>query len=847
MLICPFCGETALYAYDDIAREDVWLNCDGCSAHGNIITFAAQIWKISVSAAVDRFADEKLCARNIGNEDYIAELCKQTTQLQKFEELWTEAENQLWSVGSDMTVHKLRDFGVSKEIDCRGLIGVVEEPQLAAAYSAVGKAYPRHMRNGEPLLVFPYYDLPGRISGLLLLKYGPEFDVKRAFLPMANKASLKAEAGYYMLKTALMPPHPTIKNSQIIVDDPVWAIKAQTTQLRHGLPFLPICAGYAGFEAVSLGTSWLSFPHTRKFFYGRNLTSELISQAAGCRGYVCPAPPETSCQPATPSRTVKRIAAICKYAVTWQAALGEVFNNMNPIAAKAFASRLTIQRDKLGQFLRSKTTLSQDDVSDILNRVVPRRGTSAAYEFENDIIVRDDGWFTPRGLQILNCAPVIERVIYTDTGEKYYAGYVKKNDRSFPFFETAARIERVGLLEFVTQFMAGHNELVINNARFKKRGLTNTLKRNPPQILHICTKPGWNEQTREFQLGNYAIANDGSIVPAACPELLRRAQVEFPEPGGTAPPAIRAVLTASHENAFVWATASGVLTNMIAPVMHKDPCSIGIASGSFNLAAAVGSAMGCALEEIGANYQSNMRAVVKILQNVNTPTFVVPPNERGRLLERALVKCPNTPAFVKMMPPSLPAALSYGWTAIATDTTFSKISDYSALRYVVPAYIQRTLRQRMSIQTGNAPLILNVLRDLHKWLTDVYGDTFNLAAAEQFILPPNMAHITLMREINAALNAEKIDILPRPRFAGQRPNYIVRGKQHWWLSKKAVNKYLTTAGIVPNWNALINCFTQQGVFCGEEIIHNNAGLLIDKAWCDTFWSDYETTASKHVG
>jgi hypothetical protein len=257
--------------------------------------------------------------------------------------------------------------------------------------------------------------------------------------------------------------------------------------------------------------------------------------------------------------------------------------------------------------------------------------------------------------------------------------------------------------------------------------------------------------------------------------------------------------------------------------------------------------MRCAIEEIGANYQSNMRAVVKILQRIDVPTFVVPPNERGRLLERAVVKCPNTPAFVKMMPSSMPAALSYGWTALVPTNPVVKIATCDALRYIVPTYIQRTMRQRMSVHTGSVPLIVNTLRDLHRWLTDVYGNSFNLAAAEQSILTPDMAHVALMREINAAISAEKIDVLPRPRFAGQRPNYIVRSKQHWWISKKAVNKYLSAAGIVPNWNALINCFTQQGVFCGEDVIHNNAGLLIERAWCDTFWSDYGTTGSKHVG
>ena len=843
VLACPFCGEVALYAYDDIAREDVWLNCDVCSAHGNIITFAAQIWKIGVPAAVDRFIEEKLCSRTVGAEEFIAETCKYFAQLEKFEVLWAEAENQLWSVSSEMLVHKLRDFGVSRDIGCLGLVGIVEESQLASAYSAVGRAYPRHMRNGEPVLVFPYYDLPGRLAGLLLVKYGPEFDVRRVFLPVGHRRAYRIDAGYYLLKTALLPPHPAIKNTQIIVDDPIWALKAQTTQLRYGLPLLPVCAGYSGFEAASLGTSWLSFPHTKKLFYSRNLTAELISQAAGCRGYVCPAPPENSVQPPTPTRTMSRLTALRRHATTWQTALEEVFNNMNPIAAKAFAGRLTIERDKLGQFLRTRTALTPDDVSDVLNRVVPRRGTSAAYGVENDIIERADGWFTMRGTHIINCVPVIEKIVYTDMGEKYYAGHIKKGENTFPFFETAQRIEKLSLLEFAVQFMAGHNELVINNAQYRKKSLPNALKLHPPQIVHVHTKIGWSEQTQKFHLGNYAITSEGGIELATWPELPDRVKFVYPEPGVTAPPSIHALITTSHENAFVWANVAAVLSSLLAPMLQKDYVSVAIASTSFNISSIVGKATGCAISDLSPGYQST-RGGVNTLQKTTEPRFISAAFDRGKSLATAIARYPNRPAFMKLAPASIPGALSYGWTGLLPVTPMVTVADCDALKYVIPTYVQRAMRQRMSLQAGQTPLLIKILRDLHKWLIDAYGSTFNLAAAEETVLTADLAHVALMREINTAINNEKIDILPRPRLSGQSNNYIVRGKQHWWLNKKAVDRYLATTGIVPNWNALINCFTKQGVFCGEDLIHNNAGILLDRAWCDTFWSDYDTTSSK---
>jgi hypothetical protein len=285
---------------------------------------------------------------------------------------------------------------------------------------------------------------------------------------------------------------------------------------------------------------------------------------------------------------------------------------------------------------------------------------------------------------------------------------------------------------------------------------------------------------------------------------------------------------------------------MIAPITDADCNSVAVRSDSFALAADIGAALCCPVSQIGATHKS-MSAVARNIKDAITPEFIAPPNEHGKFMERAIARCPNTAACVKIAAACIPGALSYGWQALVPVTKPNAEADYAALRFIAPAYIQRTLRQRLSLYAAKSSITLAVLRDLHSWLETAYGSTFNLSAAEQTIMLPDMAHIALMREINTAILAEKIDMLPRPRYAGQKPNYIVRNKQHWWLNKKAINKHLYSAGIVPDWNALINCFTKQGVFFGEDVVQNMPGLLVSREWCDTFWSDYEDTASKYAG
>lgn len=843
---CPCCGETTLYLYDDTAREDVWLNCDSCSVHGNIITFGAHIWKLDIAATADRFAAAGLCAKS---EDAVelAHIAARHNKLLKAEEFWERVAGQVCNHGDELIEYRLRDLGISREISCHGMVGVALAGQVGPLCAAVSRAFPRGINNKQPLLVFPYRDLPGRLSGFLLTQYGEEFEVRRSFVALSKSVHGRPEAGYYMLHTALLPINPTLKNSYFVVDDPSWVIKAQTTQLRHGMPLLPICASYAGQEAVSHGTSWHSFHYSRRFFYSRTVTPEVISQAATCKGYVCPAPPENAVQPAMPVRTMKRLAAICRSAVTWQTALEDVFNTLSPPAIQAFAGKLNISRDKMRQFLKDKTNVSTELELGILDRLVSYHGVAPERKKALEIIERGDGWYTPSGIQIINCLPVIERIIYSDDDTKYYAGYVKKQDKVFEFFENSKRVDKMGLLAFVEQLLAGRNELVIHAQYWNKKALSFALSLHTPEILNIASAPGWNDKKREFQFSNYSIANDGAIIPSLCPQLQTKTQFSFPEPQIAAPVAIRALLTPSHENAFIWTLTAAVIADLVAPIANTTPTSVCIPAEAFNAAVLCGKSINCTYAEIGSSHAASLSVRASTLRKLERPGFIEVAHEEDKWLTAAIARYPNKPGFLRLESASIPAALTYDWAAISPIAIPAPTTDYSALPYIVPAYIQRFLRQRMAIAPTNDSLIVAVLRDLHRWLDETYGATFNVAAAGQTLLLPDAAHKAFMVELNKALIDDHIAVLPRPRNPQQPANYILRNKSHWWLNRLAIDKYFNSAGIVPNWTALLNCFAQQGVFCGEDTVHNMPGFLITKSWCDTFWSDYNPKTSKGVG
>jgi hypothetical protein len=178
-------------------------------------------------------------------------------------------------------------------------------------------------------------------------------------------------------------------------------------------------------------------------------------------------------------------------------------------------------------------------------------------------------------------------------------------------------------------------------------------------------------------------------------------------------------------------------------------------------------------------------------------------------------------------------APTYGWQIISG--TANPATDFTPLAYVLPAYIQRTLRQRMRVSLTNPITTLAVLADMHAWLTETYGATFQFEYANNHLITQNAADIAFFTELTAAVQHGDLAVLPRARNIGQPGNYIVRKKTHWWLNQRAIDRYFyDRKAIAPNWSWLVKLLAQRGVLGGEEAVRNLPGILVDSSWCDQY-------------
>lgn len=843
---CPLCGQNTLHLFDDIVSDGIWLHCNSCAAHGDIITFGAALWNTSLPEALTRFVDLDIISGRDVNQiagDYERAYSRQTTMTS----FWLEAANQVWSHGDDIVACRLSELGVQAEIGAKGLVGVAHPEQVNQLCAAVTRQKPPKLRPHGPSIVFPFYDLPGRMSGILAVQYGENFESHNHFIPLTAHHIRRPEAGYFLLHTTMLPPMEIFKSTQFIIDDPFWALNAQCRQLRQGQALLPIMSSYTGREANSYGYNWLSFTPATRLFQSNIVTPELISRAATAKGYVTVLPPARVYDYKLANPTLTRLADMRRGADTWQVWLHKTLSEMNEIAAQTFARKLYIPHEKISVFFRKfEPNFSPGFADRILSSLKSPPGAPTRVHKKWTIVERDNGWWNHLGQQICSVRPVISKVIHTDTGEKIYAGTIYTNDGQFEFSDNAGKIESMGLLAYCAAVLAPRNKLVLFERMWNKRSHILALQLHAPELINVSSKLGWDEHTNVFRFGQYEITTTGDVVQTTMlPQQKQRAS--FPEPTPVAPPAIHQFLTPSYQNAFVWNVFSAIAAHLIAPIVRKEPIAIGVTGTAFNVAAGIGAVLNCDQLQLSLVQKNHVaRQLTDTTTRCDWPICASSTFD-DTLFSSVIPKCHNRPIIVRLSQMSAAVAPGYGWCVIQGELPPLE-TDFSVLQHVLPAYIQRALRNRMRLATPGGLLIRAVLTDVHKWLEETYGAAFNHDYASAQLATPDTAHETLMREINCAIQAGKLDVLPRPRRKDQPRNYILRQKTSCWLNQKAIDRYFYSGkSVTPNWLAIVDLLAAAGVFSGEELIQGMTGVSVSEKWCSQFWTDDHSSIARDIG
>lgn len=837
---CPKCQQNSLQIFDDIVSNNLWLNCRACAARGDIITFSTDLWKTSLTDSLDRFIGLGL-TNSPESDEQLVKQARITDRRLAAERFWAGAAANLWDHNDDVVACRLRDLGVRHEVpQCQNIVGVAQNEQIIRLCADVNRHRPALVRNKAPAIVFPFFDLPGRLIGFLLIQYGELNTAKETFISISGRRKHRPDAGYFLLDALNQGRHDIYINTQFVVDDIFWALRAQTDAVTRGLPLLPVAACYTGPEASSTGQTLTAMAKATRIFTGfTGISPNLISQAGTSRGYVARAPMPVK------RETTHYLADVRSAATTWRSALDGVLRSMPEKAVEDFALQLTIPDDKLTTALTPYLPkVTRDRV--VATTAIAQANPAAQLRWLRSVIERPSGWWSYRGQHVCNVLPRIEEILQFTGGESIYRGTVTTDTGAvFPFEESAKKIETTGLLAFARGLLAVHGKLVVFERAWNMPAAGIALRINPPKLTTIPTHYGWDEQTGTFRFTRYELTRGGDIRPLAhvrgCgPET------HFEEPTTTARLSLRSLLTPAHENSFIWVVAGCVIRNLLAPIFHKDFVATAICSKNADVAARIAEALGCRIEQTTAVSKKGAADWLgTIAEKADWPIFA-----RGvfndELFGTVAPRHFNASLLLCTAKPVAAVLPTYGWQRVREVEAVND-SNIAALRDILPAYIQAVLRDKPA-DLHRGQFTDQVIRHLRQWLLVTYGATFNDAHAATLLGTPETAHETLAEELADAVAAGKIAALLLPRHVNQCCQYFLRKHDRWWLNRRAIDRYFKlykTTG--PNWFHTLDLLRRDGVYISEQIIQNMPGVFVTADWFENFYEARAQLSDKEIG
>lgn len=815
--VCPVCGKYELYIFADFELNSFWFTCGACKNHGDILSFAANLWNISLPDTAEKFIDFELITGTEAAKQ-LPEYIRNYTRRQAAESFWQSAKTQLWRHEDDLILCRLREMGLRAEnIGCAGLVGVAHHDQVADVCSMLGKAVPNKGRKNGTFIVCPFYELPEKLTGFLLLQYNKQLELRTHFVPLSQLKYRKPEAGYYLFDAVQLNTDPIFKNTLAITDNLFWAIKAQTSHIETAAQLLPLVVAYSGPDAESYGTSWRHYPGKIKIFHSHAPTPQLISRACNAGGYTALAGIERLAGS-------RGLVAMRKTAEPWVKTLRITLAELPETNAAAFIGQLTVPRDKTFEFVaKFDHSFSENFTAKILANAATKQ---CILSTRKQIVEKTDGWWSATGQKIINVRPRVTKIVYDERGDKMYCGCVEtEQGQNYTFQTTSALIDKAGLFAYVANILSNYGETVVYERAWNHRGLHFALTLHPPQLITIKTRHGWDDSSRVFRFADYEITETGQIQ-----KTIRWAHREeiasFAEPTPTSALSLNGLNTPAHENSCVWLLLAALLENLLAPVYGQQPSGTALTEKNFSVCQQIMRICTCPdMQATAATKKAAAGFLQQFKQELSWPVTVH--NAFGdEQLSNVVPHYFNQPLFAKLTPACAAIAPSYGWKTI---TASAQNEDLTHVKSVIPPFIQHALMTNFNPSPHN--LFNAVLHELNKWLANFSGSAFNIDHALAHVRTPALAHTALIEEVHRGISNRRLAVLPQPRKRNQNGNYLLQRHDTVWLNKTAITRYFELMKAPgPNWHHVLKLLKQNNLYVGEEIVYEMGGFLVPADW-----------------
>lgn len=801
-----------------------------------MIEFAAAVWKFDVPATITRMVQEGMSLREASPSPeaigaYVADHVQARIRRTRF---YAAAVKTFAEAPPGLRALQRRFCGDVDFADWprRGwtVMGATTRDAFEQFLGSIARAVFKGA-GWDDLLVVPFYDMPGRLSGFLFLGRRGDIPADVAFYGFhPGVGNRPAEAGLGMLHAILREaagPQP------VVITDLAVAIRLQLRQLRLTGHPLPLALHHASLKHTVTAT-WEHLPLERVAIWSPTDTLHAISLAKDCEGSVSPeilAPSEY--QDCLARKTPDEwLGHAHRDAAPWATILRRClrkYGTDTSVVASSLA-RLALPETLLRRFHLGCDVALRSQLTPFLER--PR---SRTIQYAGATIhERDGGWY--RQLDMV-CDGIIrvDTVLVSPTGQSHYRGRILFRDRIVPFTEKTAALD-ADLLGWAARYVRDVARLGIlrYDPRWARHGCGIALAFQEPTVTDRVERVGWDSGTGLFHFPAFALGP-------------RRVTTEHPFhagladcPAGTIPPpetipsaALLRLSEPRDDVAAVWAVTSVIMAAALSALRDwpRRGCLLA-GAGAETIGIAVARRLGCLETLVRRHHRTVPKLVTQRCGPHHWPTLLINDGRfalrHGDWLDDAAMGLVITP-----VPPAIAwvAGTRERWTILDIP---SGIGSARAAIDDLPLIVSNYLADVVSrgFVAADVDPVLATLADMATWFHQAGGDPAAVRAGARWLRVPT-THSGLHYLVRLVLSG----YVERKLHFGRAGHGAVAAHVLYddaadtvWIQHAAVVQWvLKKTGIALDIGDLRDLLVREGVFLAEKLRHGFPGWLIKNA------------------
>lgn len=723
---CPVCHgqRPGLTIHNDPIQGGEWAYCEQCFFAGDMIKLVNSVWKGEIRTtarelfyAASENTQQALDPAMLENYYEAAVL-----RPQRLQDLWARCVERHVSPGVAKLWELQHRFQCTIEelgkISLRdAFVGCVRCKDLFAAMRVNQGIYERKRHLWEHALIMQLHDMPGRVSGFMLIGGDTQFpqDVVRITVPGHRGAGLGMTQ---LLQRSRESQH---FGKYIVAANPCDALLLQSRHRRNNDSPLPVIFAHGATDCrIADIATWL--PAARPIFWGEDrilalrTANNMLGDIVSCTSQLF--------YDRQPSRCLDHLMAA---AVPWATALQRALKEMDNLQIVSLLRDLGVYDKRLDSFI---ATCEEPLQLKLTTFFATNRRTFRTPLGDETIVERDSGWYTERGDLISDAVIRIRQVIAAGYRGTYYNGDVQFRGCLYPFSVRAADVDR-DLFSWVFTFLRDKMKagLYTYAPNWASRGVAVAMAVHTPEYKTGPEYIGWDDESRKFVTPNFSIGPGGVVEEDVTPPTYvpQFPAINIPSPGDLPDRYLTALSAQTPETAFFWAMAAAVISNIVAPAVNRNQKKIlldGI--GAQHAGGILSEKMGC--PEIILTSAKTRSQLKRHPATTRWPAVI----DTAALDTYSWLNTAPPYGDIYMLPQLVNRILAIRKLGVLVRCDAPLVAypvTCVAAGHVVSGYLRELYQQKLSVFKPSGFFTLRVLRDLRRWFVHSggHGDVFDMA------------------------------------------------------------------------------------------------------------------------